>query len=400
MKNPVKYLGNEEKYLKAVLNSENWSSTSGSWTSLFEKEFAKVFQAEYAIAFNSGTSTMHAALIAAGIKAGDEVISPALTVIMNTASTIHANAIPIYADICPDTFTIDPKDIERKITEKTKAIMVVSIYGLPCDMDPIMNLANKHNLFVLEDNAECILSIYKDKMTGTIGDMASYSFENSKHMSCGEGGMLITNDEKLALFARKIGNHGFQNQTADEGRVKLNQSTFQHYNFKRHDSIGWNYRLSEFNSAIALAQLERIDELISLRVLSAEILLDSVKDCEFLVPQLTPEYCNNSYWALALKYEGERVLNVSWEDFQKRYLEMGGDGFYGAWRVPYLEPVMIERNFMNMNPNVYENVDYKQGLCPIAEEVQKKLMVFKTNYRSLQVAEKNAKILRKVINSY
>jgi len=400
MKNPVKYLGNEEKYLKAVLNSENWTSTSGSWTSSLEKEFAKKFQAKYAIAFNSGTSTMHAALLAAGIKPGDEVISPALTVIMNTTATIHANAIPVYADICSDTFTIDPKDIERKITSRTKAIMVVSVYGLPCDMEPIMQLAKKYNLFILEDNAECFLSNYKDKMTGTIGDMASYSFENSKHMSCGEGGMLITNNERLAIIARKVGNHGFLNQTADEGRVKLNQSTFQHYNFKRHDTIGWNYRLSEFNSAIALAQLERLDELIKLRVGSAEILLDTIKNCEFLIPQFTPEYCNNSYWALALKYEGDKVLNVSWEQFQKKYLDMGGDGFYGAWRVPYLEPVMAERNYTSVNPSIYEKINYKQGLCPIAEQVQKKLMVFKTNYRSLKVAEKNAQILKKTINSF
>ena len=400
MKNPVKYLGNEEKYLKAVLNSETWTSTSGSWTSSLEKEFAKKFQAKYAIAFNSGTSTMHSALLAAGIKPGDEVISPALTVIMNTTATIHANAIPIYADICPDTFTIDPVDIERKITSRTKAIMVVSIYGLPCDMDPIMKLAKKYNLFILEDNAECFLSNYKNKMTGTIGDMASYSFENSKHMSCGEGGMLITNNERLAIIARKVGNHGFLNQTADEGRVKLNQSTFQHYNFKRHDSIGWNYRLSEFNSAIALAQLERLDALIKLRVDSAEILLNTIKDCDFLIPQFTPEYCNNSFWALALKYEGQKLLNVSWEQFQKKYLDMGGDGFYGAWRVPYLEPVISEGNYRNINPSIYEKTSYKKGLCPIAEQVQKKLMVFKTNYRSLKVAEKNAEVLKKVIDSF
>ena len=179
--------------------------------------------------------------------------------------------------------------------------------------------------------------------------MASYSFENSKHMSCGEGGMLITNNKNYALAARKIGNHGFINQTAEEGSRKLNQTTFQNYKFKRHDQIGWNYRLSEFNSAIALAQLEKLDELIKLRIKSAELILEVVKDCEFLIPQNTPKSYTNSYWSVALKYEGEKMIGVSWEEFQKKYLNLGGDGFYGAWRVPYLEPVMSERNFVKIN---------------------------------------------------
>ena len=120
MKNPNKYLGNEVKYIKKVLNSEKWSSTEGSWTGRLEKEFAKKFEAKHGIAFNSGTSTMHAALEALGVSPGDEVISPALTVIMNTSTTIHSHAIPVYADILPDTFTIDPEDIERKITTKIR----------------------------------------------------------------------------------------------------------------------------------------------------------------------------------------------------------------------------------------------------------------------------------------
>jgi len=139
MKNPSKFLGNERKYLDMVLESKSWSATSGSWTERLEIEFAKKFESKYSIAFNSGTSTMHAALLAFGIEPGDEVISPALTVIMNTSTTIHANAVPIYADINPHTFTIDPIDIEKKITPKTKAIMAVSIYGLPCDMERIQN---------------------------------------------------------------------------------------------------------------------------------------------------------------------------------------------------------------------------------------------------------------------
>ena len=396
MKNPNKYLGNELKYLTKVLNSEKWSSTEGSWTGRLEKEFANKFEAKHGIAFNSGTSTMHAALEALGVGPGDEVISPALTVVMNTSTTIHSNAIPVYADILPDKFTIDPKDIERKITSKTKAIMVVSVYGLPCEMDEIMDISERYGIPIIEDNAECFLSRYKGKMVGTIGDVSSYSFENSKHMSCGEGGMLITNDTKLAEMCRKAGGHGFKNLEADEGRVKANLDVFQNPNYKRHSDIGWNYRLSEFLSAISLAQLERLDEMVELRKQSAKVFLEIMDECDFLIPQVTPEYSDNSYWALGVKFE-EKLAGVSWYDFRKAYMNNGGDGVYGAWSVPYLEPVMSERRFVKRLPDVYKDVYYEKGLCPVAEEVQGKLMVFKTNYRSLELAQKKADILKKTI---
>lgn len=398
--NPSKYLGNELAYLKKVLEGESWSATGGSWAITLEREFARKFGAKYAVAFNSGTSTLHAALEAAGVGPGDEVISPAITVIMDTTATLHANAVPVYADVNPDTFTIDPLDVERKITSKTKAIIPVSIYGLPADMDPIMKLAEKHNLAVIEDNAQCMLSTYKGRMLGTIGQMASYSFENTKHISCGEGGMIITNDERHAEMVRKIGGHGFKNLRADEGRIRLNQDIFQNPNYKRHDVLGWNYRMAEFNAAVALAQLERIDELVDLRMKSAKIFMDVMKTCDYLIPQATPEGYTNSYYTLGVVYEGKESIGVSWENFRKAYMEAGGDGVYGAWSVPYLEPVVAERQFVKRCPCVYENVRYEKGLCPVAETVQSKLMQFKTNYRELKLAEIKADILRKVIQKF
>ena len=183
LSNPIKYLGNELEYLKKVLQSESWSATVGSWNQELEKAFARKIGTKYGIALNSGTSTLHAALEAAGVKPGDEVISPTVTVIMDTTATLHANAIPVYVDVDPETFTINPKDIERKMTPKTKAIITVGIYGLSPDMDPIMELAKKHGIVVIEDNAQCFLNTYKGRMAGTIGHMSSYSFENTKHIS-------------------------------------------------------------------------------------------------------------------------------------------------------------------------------------------------------------------------
>lgn len=397
IKNPSKYLGNELKYLEMVLQAESWSATGGSWNQALEQAFAKKFGMRYAVALNSGTSTLHAALEAAGVGPGDEVISPAITVIMDTTATIHANAVPVYADIDPQTFTIDPKDIEKKITSRTKAIIPVSIYGLPPDMESIMRIAKKYNLIVIEDNAQSFLSTYKGKLAGTIGHMASYSFENTKHISCGEGGMIVTNNEKYAEMVRKIGGHGFKNLKADEGRIRLNQDVFQNPNYKRHDEIGWNYRLPEFNAAVALAQLERIDELVKMRVKSARLFIEVMSECDYLIPQKVPQGYTNSYYTLGVIYEGEKSIGIKWEDFRKEYIKNGGDGIYGAWSVPYLEPVIIERKYVRRYPEIYSDINYEKGLCPIAEYVQPKIMQFKTNYRDIKLAEEKANILHKVI---
>ena len=401
IKNPSKYLGNELKYFKKVLNSENWSATSGNWNQTLERAFAKKFGRKYGVALNSGTSTLHAALEAAGISPGDEVISPAITVIMDTTATIHTNAVPVYCDIDPDTFNMNPKDLEKKITPKTKAIISVALYGLPCDMDPIMEIAKKHNLIVIEDNAQCFLGAYKGKMAGTIGHMASYSFENTKHISCGEGGIIITDDEKYAKMVRKVGGHGFKNLRAGEGRVRLNADLFQNPHYKRHDEIGWNYRLSEFLAAIAFAQFERLDELVEMRTKVANLFINIMtSECNYLIPQKTPEGYTNSYYTLGVKYLGEEKIGVKWEDFHKAYINAGGDGFYGAWSVPYLEPVMVERKFVKRYPEIYKNLYYPKGLCPIAELIQPKLMQFKTNYRSMGFAKQKAEILRKIIRGF
>jgi len=400
IKNPSKYLGNEMKYLAKVLAAESWSATGGSWNNILERKFAERIGVKYAVAMNSGTSTLHAALEACGVGPGDEVISPAITVIMDSTATIHANAVPVYADVDPRTFTIDPKDVERKITNKTKTIITVSIYGLPPDLDPIIKLAKKHNLVVIEDNAQCFLSRYKGRMSGTIGHMASYSFENTKHLSCGEGGILITDDESYAEKARKAGGHGFKNLKADEGRVRLNQDVFQNPDYKRHDEIGWNYRLNEFSAAVALAQLERLDELVDMRIKSARLFIEVMKECDYLIPQRTPEGVENSYYTLGVVYEGTRSIGVSWEEFRRTYIANGGDGIYGAWSVPYLEPVMEQRKYVKRCPWVYENVRYEKGLCPVAEAVQHKLMQFKTNYRELKLAEIKADILLKTIKGF
>jgi perosamine synthetase len=377
IKNPPKHIGNELEYLEKVLNSENWAATSGSWNNELEKRFAETFGAKYAVAMNSGTATLHAALVALGVGPGDEVITPALTVFMDTSAIIHAGAKPVYADIDRDTWIIDPMDIEAKITPRTKAIIAVGLYGLEVPQS-VFNVARKYNIPVIEDNAQAFNKSFR-------GEIASYSFENTKHISCGEGGIIITNDEKLAEICRKVAGHGFKNLKADEGRIRLNQDVFQDPDYKRHDMIGWNYRMPEFNAAIALAQLERLDQLVEMRQRVAKLFIDVIDDCHFMDDQLRMQSSRHSYYTLGALFFHR---HVSWGEFRRKYIELGGDGIYAAWSVPYLEPAFRKCSYL------------VERHCPVAEKLQPRLMQFKTNYRSMAIAEEKAEALRRTIKFY
>src|SRR3989338_2588524 len=284
--NAWRFRGNELKYVKEVLDSGFGSSTIGTMNQRFEQAFAKRFGSRYAITSNSGTATLHQALAAFGVGPGDEVIVPALTVVMCGYAVIHAGARPVFADVLPDTFLIDPKDIERKITKKTKAIMPVHLYGLMCDMDAIMKIAKKHKLYVVEDCAQCYLGKdEKNRLAGTIGHVGSFSTENSKHLSTGDGGILITNSEMLAERMRKFGGMGFKNIRALNGQVRKNKDTFQDPKYLRHDVFGYNYRLPEVVAAVGLAQVERIDFIVKKRIQIAAKYLKALKRCDWIIPQ-------------------------------------------------------------------------------------------------------------------
>ncbi len=394
-----KYIGNELKYIQMALNGD--VAPNETWCRTLEQSFAEAFGAKYGIAMNSGTATLHAALEAVGVSHGDEVICPAITVIMNTTTVWQCNAIPVYADVDPETLLIDPDDIERKITNKTKAIVVVSLYGLPCDMDKINSISEKYNIPVIEDHAQCFLGEYKGDVVGVSNAFSSWSFENVKHLSCGEGGILLTNNEEYAKQARKAGGHGYKNLSADGGRIKFNgETTVQDPSYKRHDEFGINYRLSEFSAAIALAQLEDMKEKVERRKQVASMFLDSLKGCDFLIPQKVPNNTVHSYYTLGLIYEQDKNKGHSWQEFRDKYVELGGDNFYAAWSIPYLEPVVSERKYQKRCPDVYSDVQYHKGLCPVAESLQPKIMQFKTNYRDLDVAKHKAEILSNTINYF
>ena len=398
--------GEEEiKYIKEVLDSGLAASTEGTMNFRLERAFAARFGVRYAITHNSGTSTMHSCLGAAGVGPGDEVIVPALTVISTAMVIIHQNAVPVFADVDPETFNLDPADVARRITPRTKAIIPVHLYGLPCDMDPIMALARKHNLVVIEDCAQCFLGQYKGRLAGTIGQMASFSFESTKHMSTGDGGIVVTNDEKLAEKVRRFSCQGYNTLSADNGQIRSKAFAFQDPDYLRHDSMGWNYRLPEVAAAVGLAQVARLDEYVAKRQEIGRIFAEAVRDCRYLVPQRVPQGYVTACWTFAARYEGEKEIGVSWKDFAKKYCDLGGNGIFAAWSVVYLEPPMRDQEFYGKGCPVqcplYEGkAEWGPGLCPNAEHVQRRIMQFKGNMGDLAVARQQADALRRTVEFF
>ena len=388
-----KYTDKELGYVIKVLNKGKPTGNFESWTQALEATFSKKLGIKYAIACNSGTSGLHAAIIAAGVKPGDEVISPGLTVIMDSYAIIHAGATPVFADVNENTQNIDPEDFRNKITAKTKAVIVVSLQGLPVDMDPILEIAREHNIIVIEDSAQTLLGRYKGRYAGTIGDIGVFSFENKKHITSGsEGGMIVTNDENIAVKARKFAGIGYKHLTATTGRTSLAMSTVQDPNYERFDTIGLNYRMNEVSAAVGLGQLERVEEIVNKRQEVATLFRAAIQNCTWLIEQEVPSGSVHSHYTFSAQYYQELNNNTPWKEIYNKYISMGGDGFYAACKVPYLEPV-----FKNLMVN---GISYKKGLCPKAELIQPRIMQFKTNYRNLRVAEIKAEILAGVISSY
>lgn len=364
-----------------------------SWVQEFERRFAERMGVRHAIACNSGTSGLHAALYAAGVGKDDEVIMPALTVVMDAYAAIHLGAIPVFADVNEDTHVISVEDVARKITPRTKAIVTVSWEGLSCDMDPIMEMARARGIKVIDDSARTVLGRYKGRLAGTIADLSVFSLEAKKHLtSGGEGGVIVSDDAALAERARKFAGIGYRHLTADAGRTHLAIDVVQDPAYRRFDTIGLNYRMNDVSAAVGLGQLERVDEIVHKRKLVGQMFLDATAGSSLLIPQRTPAGYEHAYYTFSADYRGEKTNNTTWKQFYKKYKEMGGDGFYGAVAIPYLEPSLIGKT--------YGNCTYGAGLCPVAEALQQRVMCFKTNYRDLGVARAKVDVLSNLISSY
>lgn len=382
--------------VREVLESGWLSARFGEVARRFEQEFAAKFGAKYAIAVNSGTSTLHMAVAAAGVGPGDEVIVPPFTVVCTPAAVIHHNGIPVFADIDPDTFNIDPEDIKRKITPRTKAIIPVPIFGLTCEMDPIMEIAEKYGLTVIEDCAQTYLSEYKGRYAGALGHIGSFSLEQTKHITTGDGGMLITSDEKLAIKMRQVGDHGVAGLTADDGRFGANVSGYE--------IIGWNYRMPEVVAAVGLAQLRKLDRFLASRREVASYYGRVLDKCEWIRPQLVPEYATHTYYAHVSRFVPEKAP-VTRDRFKEILAEEEVASGWCAWRYPaHMQPAITEESAYGGKfgcptrcPHAARKVEYGQGVCPVAESIHQNLLHFGTCLADPAQGKANAERLARAI---
>ncbi len=299
------YDGRELKYVEEVIKSRVWfagmrGAEAGTKTEEFEKKFAQYHNATYGIACANGTVAIEIALRAAGVGVGDEVIVPALTFIATLSAVLQVNAIPILVDTIYDTQCIDPDEIEKAITDKTKAIIPVHYGGFVCDMDRIIEVARRYDLIVIADAAHATGAIYRDKKLGSMGDASTFSFQESKTMTAGEGGIVITNNDDLAekcIQYRSCGRH--------EG-----ESWYVHY------VMPMNYRLSEIQSALLLAQLERLDDQLKRKNENAHYLAEKFKDIDGINPVSGDGGTDvNGFYLYLLQYDKEKFAGVSRDKF-------------------------------------------------------------------------------------
>jgi len=400
----------DRRYINEVLDDGFGNRESADMLKRFELAFAQKFGVDFAISHNSGSGTMLSCLLAAGVGPGDEVILPTLTMAATAFVVIQCGAVPVFADSDPNTFNIDIEDTERRISEHTKAIIPVSIFGLPPDFAAILALADRHDLPVIEDDAQCCLAQYQGRLVGTIGDAASFSFQGSKHMTtAGDGGMVITSDEEYARNIRKAAVQGYRTLDARPGSTMIPRDERQDWSFKRHDRLGYNFRMSAVQAALGLAQLERLDWLVAARCYIAmqyEAVIREEK-CEWLTPPYVPEGRTHSYWCYPCKLDEEK-LGVDWREFRRTFIEHGGDGLYGSWSPVHLEPIFQTMAFYgapergpNFDPRYKGNVkSYNEGDCPNVEEFRKYLCLFKTGMQTLEKVNAQVDALRATIQHY
>lgn len=394
----------KQKEFSNVMECLDYKNSDKNFVDLLEKRFCQIFKVKYAIACNSGTSALHSAVASLDLKKDDEIIVPSLAVVMDAYAVIHCDCKPVFADVDENSFLVTAETIKKHINKKTKAIILVSLQGLPVDIDPILKLAKKNKIKIIEDNAQDFLGRYKKKLSGINGDISTWSFENKKHLSgCTEGGIVTTNSKKLAEKIRKFAGIGYKNMTANGGRTSLAISTVQNPNYFRFDTIGLNYRMPQIVAAVCYGQLQRYNEILNKRIKVANIFLKAIKNSKILIPQKVNYSAQHSYYTFPVKYIGEEKYNISWKKFYDMYKKLGGDGFYSACKPIYLEPSI--KNYFKKNI-CSTCLKYKKNKCchtainksPNAERIQRQIMQFKTNYRDLNEAQRKANILSKLIS--
>jgi len=327
--------GKEKDYLLDCLET-NWISSQGKYIEEFSQKFAAFCGAKYGVLTTSGTTALHLALAALGIGKGDEVIIPTFTMIATAFAVFHAGASLSLVDSEPETSNIDVSKIEEKINKKTKAIIPVHIYGHPCDMDPIMKLAKKYKLWVIEDAAEAHGAKYKNRMTGGIGHIGCFSFYANKIITMGEGGAVVTNNKKIAQKLDLL------HDLAHSSKKRFS-----------HIAVGYNYRLTNLQAAVGLAQLEKVEKYIKSRIRNAHLYNDYLKQIKGLRLPVEKGWAKNVYWMYGILLDKDFPVS---RDELMEILEKRGIGTRAFFIPMHLQPVFIKMGL------------FKGEKYPVAEE--------------------------------
>lgn len=329
------YDENEEKVLMDVLHSRVWWRTPGTKTLEFEQEFAQYHQAKHGIACTNGTAALEIAMAGLGIGLGDEVIIPDFTFIATASAVLFTGALPVAVDVDPGTYCIDPLKVEEAITKRTKAIIAVHVAGHPADLDALQVVARKHNLYLIEDSAHAHGSEWNGRKVGAIGDVGTFSFQASKLMTAGEGGIVITNDDDLAVRIRAV---------HDCGRMPGEW-------FYAHFVYGSNYRLSEWQSAILTQQLHRLDEQAEKRTRNAIYLNGALAEIEGIVPQkLDPRCTRHGQYCYIFHYDPKAFAGLSTGKFVDA---LNAEGIPTQSSYPPLRKLAV-----------FQSGDYRKRLAP------------------------------------
>ncbi len=371
-----------------VLKSRLLSMLAGNRTEMFEKEFARKIGAKHAIAVANGSTALYVALKACGIGPGDEVIVPSFTFTSTVTSVVYANAIPVFADIDSDTYTIDPEDVRRKITEKTKAIIAVHLFGHPAEMDELREIADEKGICLIEDSAQAIGAKYKGKYTGTLGDIAAFSLYATKNITAGEGGVITTSNDEFAEKARLIRSHGEKTRYYTE-------------------ILGFNFRMTEMQAALALSQLKKLEKFNSERRIRVKKYFEILSEyTDKLKLPIERKHVVSSWSIFEILLEKNKLAKIRDEIFKAIRAE-GAPIAIMYPRVVYEHPFM--KNLVGHGKGcpwkcpLYSGkyVSYENVKTPIAEEVSRKCLSLYTDpITPLEDVEAIANAIVKVIRYF
>ncbi len=365
---PYRSIGEKEKKaVNEVMDSGVISGFYGSWNDKFwggekvkqfEKSWAKQFDVKHAISVNSNTSGLYASMAAIGISPGDEVIVSPYTMSATAMAPLGYGAIPVFADIEPETFGLDPKSVEQKISPRTKAILVTNIFGHAARLKELKALADKHDLYLIEDNAQAPLGTEDGKYCGTIGDIGIFSLNYHKHIHTGEGGICTTNDDALAERLAMVRNHA--EAVVEPAGVENLVNMF-----------GFNLRMTELSAAIGIVQLEDIDDHINKRIKLSEALSDAINGLDGVTAPHVRDGCKHVYYVWAAKVDKD-ILGISRTTLSKALITEGLSNFEGYLNPLYLLPIFQKRIAMGRDgfPFNQSDVTYEKGMCPVVEDMK------------------------------